>query len=177
MTFTYLFILAVVLSVGLRHWLAMRQIRHVAIHRSSVPNEFAHTISLADHQKAADYTIAKLRLGLIENFFGALVLIAFTLLGGLELLNQTLLGIFGPGILQQMTLLVSLFLISGILDLPFSWKKQFGIEAAYGFNRMTPKLFWMDMLKGVVLAAALGLPLLWLVLELMSNSEIGRAHV
>lgn len=170
MTFTYLFILAVVLSVGLRHWLAMRQIRHVAIHRSSVPNEFAHTISLADHQKAADYTIAKLRLGLIENFFGALVLIAFTLLGGLELLNQTLLGIFGPGILQQMSLLVSLFLISGILDLPFSWKKQFGIEAAYGFNRMTPKLFWMDMLKGVVLAAALGLPLLWLVLELMSNS-------
>ncbi|MEY3832163.1 MAG: hypothetical protein RJA82_1111, partial [Pseudomonadota bacterium] len=88
MTFTYLFILALVLSVGLRHWLAMRQIRHVANHRASVPNEFAHTISLVDHQKAADYTIAKLRLGLIENFFAAFVLIAFTLLGGLELLNQ-----------------------------------------------------------------------------------------
>jgi len=70
----------------------MRQIRHVANHRASVPNEFAHTISLVDHQKAADYTIAKLRLGLTENFVAAFILIAFTLLGGLELLNQTLLG-------------------------------------------------------------------------------------
>lgn len=170
MTFTYLFILALVLSVGLRHWLAIRQIRHVTLHRPSVPNEFAHTISLADHQKAADYTVAKLRLELLENFFGAFVLIAFTLLGGLDLLNQVLLGLLGAGIFQQMALLVSLFLISGILDLPFSWKKQFGIEAAYGFNRMTPMLFWMDMIKGIGLAAALGLPLLWLVLELMSSS-------
>jgi len=170
MTFTYLFILALVLSVGLRHWLAMRQIRHVANHRASVPNEFAHTISLVDHQKAADYTIAKLRLGLTENFVAAFILISFTLLGGLELLNQTLLGLLGPGILQQMALLVSIFLISGILDLPFTWKKQFGIEAAYGFNRMTPKLFWLDMIKGIALASALGLPLLWLVLELMSSS-------
>ena len=120
MTFTYLFILALVLSVGLRHWLAMRQIRHIATHRASVPNEFAHTISLVDHQKAADYTIAKLRLGLIENFFTAFVLIAFTLLGGLELLNQMLLDLLGPGTLQQMALLISIFLISGILDLPFT---------------------------------------------------------
>lgn len=170
MTFTYLFILALVLSVGLRHWLAMRQIRHVANHRASVPNEFAHTISLVDHQKAADYTIAKLRLGLIENFFAAFVLIAFTLLGGLELLNQMLIDLLGPGTLQQMALLISIFLISGIFDLPFTWKKQFGIEAAYGFNRMTPALFWLDMIKGVALASALGLPLLWLVLELMSSS-------
>lgn len=170
MTFTLIFIVALLLSVGMRHWLAMRQIRHVALHRASVPNEFASRVSLADHQKAADYTIAKLRLGLLENAFGAFVLIGFTLLGGLEWLNQTLLGIFGPGIGQQIVLLISLAFISGILDLPFTWKKQFGIEAAFGFNRMTPRLFLLDTLKGVALAAALGLPLLWLVLELMASS-------
>ncbi len=170
MIFTSIFIAALLLSVGLRHWLAMRQIRHVALHRASVPNEFAQRITLADHQKAADYTISKLRLGILENVFGAFVLIVFTVLGGLELLNQGLLHLMGAGIVQQMALLVSLFLISGVLDLPFSWKKQFGIEAAYGFNRMTPRLFWLDLLKGMGLAAALGLPLLWLVLELMSKS-------
>ncbi len=121
MTFTWIFIVALLLSVGMRHWLAMRQIRHVALHRASVPNEFASRVSLADHQKAADYTIAKLRLGLLENAFGALVLIGFTLLGGLEWLNQTLLNLMGPGITQQILLLVSLALISGLLDLPFTW--------------------------------------------------------
>lgn len=170
MTFTYIFIAALLLSVGMRHWLAMRQIRHVALHRTSVPNEFAQRISLADHQKAADYTIAKLKLGLLENGFSAFVLIGFTLLGGLEFLNQALLNLMGAGIVQQIALLVLLTLISGVLDLPFSWKKQFGIEAAFGFNRMTPALFWIDLLKGVGLAAALGLPLLWLVLELMAKS-------
>ncbi|NCX50291.1 MAG: M48 family peptidase, partial [Burkholderiaceae bacterium] len=170
MTFTLIFIAALLLSVGMRHWLAMRQIRHVALHRASVPNEFASRVSLADHQKAADYTIAKLRFGLLENAFGAFVLIGFTLLGGLEWLNQTLLSMLGSGIAQQMLLLVSLALISGILDLPFTWKKQFGIEAAFGFNRMTPRLFWLDTIKGIALAAALGLPLLWLVLELMATS-------
>jgi STE24 endopeptidase len=170
MTFTYIFIAALLLSVGMRHWLAMRQIRHVALHRASVPNEFAQRISLADHQKAADYTIAKLKLGLLENGFSAFVLIGFTLLGGLEFLNQALLNLMGAGIAQQIALLVLLTLISGVLDLPFSWKKQFGIEAAFGFNRMTPALFWIDLLKGVGLAAALGLPLLWLVLELMAKS-------
>jgi STE24 endopeptidase len=170
MTFTYIFIAALLLSIGMRHWLAMRQIRHVALHRASVPNEFAQRISLADHQKAADYTIAKLKLGLLENGFSAFVLIGFTLLGGLEFLNQALLNLMGAGIAQQIALLVLLTLISGVLDLPFSWKKQFGIEAAFGFNRMTPALFWIDLLKGVGLAAALGLPLLWLVLELMAKS-------
>ena len=110
MTFTYIFIAALLLSVGMRHWLAVRQIRHVALHRASVPNEFAQRISLADHQKAADYTIAKLKLGLLENGFSAFVLIGFTLLGGLEFLNQALLNLMGAGIAQQIALLVLLIM-------------------------------------------------------------------
>ncbi|MBJ7380086.1 MAG: M48 family metallopeptidase [Polynucleobacter sp.] len=170
MTFTYIFLAALLISVALRHWLAQRQIRYVASHRNAVPENFAQKISLADHQKAADYTIAKLRLELLENSFAALILLVFTLLGGLDLLNQILKHGLGDGIGQQMALLVSLAIISGILDLPFSWKKQFGIEARFGFNRMSPKLFWLDMAKGVGLGAALGLPLLWIVLTLIDSA-------
>ena len=170
MTFTYIFLAALLISVALRHWLAQRQIRYVASHRNAVPENFAQKISLADHQKAADYTIAKLRLELLENSFAALILLVFTLLGGLDLLNQILKHGLGDGIGQQMALLVSLAIISGILDLPFSWKRQFGIEARFGFNRMSPKLFWLDMAKGVGLGAALGLPLLWIVLTLIDSA-------
>ena len=84
MTFTWIFIAALLLSVGMRHWLAMRQIRHVALHRASVPNEFASRISLADHQKAADYTLAKSRLALYDLALDAMLLLAWTLLGGLH---------------------------------------------------------------------------------------------
>ena len=170
MTFTIIFLAAFLLSFGLRHWLAQRQIRHVAKHRDAVPQEFAEKITLADHQKAADYTIAKLRLGILENGLSAFMLIAFTLLGGLDLLNQFLQKSLGSGIGEQMALLCSIFVISSLVDLPFSWYKQFHLEDGFGFNRMTPKLFWLDMLKGLALGAAIGLPLLWLVLSLMAKA-------
>jgi STE24 endopeptidase len=143
---------------------------HVAKNRNVVPSEFATRISLAEHQKAADYTIAKLRLGTLENILSAFVLIAFTLLGGLEYLNQLITQWLGVGITQQMVLLCSIFLITGILDLPFAWYKQFKLEENFGFNRMTPKLFFMDLLKGLALGAALGLPLLWVILSLMAEA-------
>ena len=125
MTFTFIFLAAFFLSFGMRYWLAQRQMRHVAQNRNVVPSEFATRISLAEHQKAADYTIAKLRLGTLENILSAFVLIAFTLLGGLEYLNQLITQGLGVGITQQMVLLCSIFLITGVLDLPFAWYKQF----------------------------------------------------
>jgi STE24 endopeptidase len=170
MTFTFIFLAAFFLSFGMRYWLAQRQMLHVAKNRNVVPSEFATRISLAEHQKAADYTIAKLRLGTLENILSAFVLIAFTLLGGLEYLNQLITQWLGVGITQQMVLLCSIFLITGILDLPFAWYKQFKLEENFGFNRMTPKLFFMDLLKGLALGAALGLPLLWVILSLMAEA-------
>ena len=149
MTFTIVFLIAFIASFGLRHWLSQRQIRHVAINRDVVPAEFASQISLAEHQKAADYTIAKLRLGILENGVSAIILISFTLLGGLQILNLSLLQLLGEGIAQQMALLISIVLISGILDLPFSWYKQFYLEERFGFNRMNGKLFFSDMFKGL----------------------------
>lgn len=170
MTFTIVFLIAFVTSFGLRHWLSQRQIRHVANHRDSVPAEFAQQITLAEHQKAADYTIAKLRLGILENGVSAIILISFTLLGGLQFLNSALLELLGEGVPQQIALLVSIVLISGIIDIPFSWYKQFHLEERFGFNRMNTRLFFSDMFKGIGVGGAIGVPLLWVVLSLMERA-------
>ena len=170
MTFTIVFLLAFLASFGLRHWLAQRQIRYVANHREQVPPDFVQKVTLAEHQKAADYTITKLRLGILENGVSAIVLIAFTLLGGLQILNLALLQILGAGIPQQIALLLSIVLISGVIDLPFSWYKQFHLEQRFGFNRMGKKLFFIDMLKGILIGGAIGIPLLWIILSLMSKA-------
>jgi STE24 endopeptidase len=170
MTFTIIFLIAFIASFGLRHWLSQRQIRHVAVHRHSVLTEFAAQITLAEHQKAADYTIAKLRLGILENGVSAVILIAFTLMGGLQILNMGLLELLGEGIAQQIALLISIVIISGIIDLPFSWYKQFYLEERFGFNRMNTRLFFSDMFKGLGVGGAIGVPLLWVILSLMAQA-------
>ena len=170
MTFTIAFLIAFLASFGLRHWLAQRQMRFVAKHRDSVPAEFAEKVTLAEHQKAADYTIAKLRLGVLENGVSAIILIGFTLLGGLQILNISLLQLLGDGITQQIALLGSIAIISGIVDLPFTWYKQFHLEERFGFNRMGKQLFFIDMIKGLGVGAAIGIPLLWVILSLMAKA-------
>jgi len=170
MTFTIVFLIAFATSFGLRYWLSQRQIRYVAKHRAQVPAEFAQKVSLAEHQKAADYTIAKLRLGILENSVSAIVLIGFTLLGGLQILNLTLIGSLGQGIIQQIALLVSIVLISSVIDLPFSWYKQFHLEERFDFNRMSKKLFFIDLIKGALLGGVIGIPLLWIILSLMAQA-------
>ena len=170
MTFTIAFLIAFLASFGLRHWLAQRQMRFVAKHRNSVPAEFAEKVTLAEHQKAADYTIAKLRLGVLENGVSAIILIGFTLLGGLQILNISLSQLLGDGITQQIALLGSIVIISGIVDLPFSWYKQFHLEERFGFNRMGKQLFFIDMIKGLGVGAAIGIPLLLVILSLMAKA-------
>ena len=170
MTFTIAFLIAFLASFGLRHWLAQRQMCFVAKHRDSVPAEFAEKVTLTEHQKAADYTIAKLRLGVLENGVSAIILIGFTLLGGLQILNISLSQLLGDGITQQIALLGSIVIISGIVDLPFSWYKQFHLEERFGFNRMGKQLFFIDMIKGLGVGAAIGIPLLWVILSLMAKA-------
>jgi len=161
--------LAAVLVANLltKLWLSGRQVRHVAQHRAHVPDAFAHTISLEAHQKAADYTLAKSRVGLIDLALDAITLMAWTLLGGLDLLNQVTLNWLGEGMGQQVALVVSFTLIGGLIGLPLSLYQTFGIEQRFGFNNTTPKLWVSDMLKGLLVGMVLGLPILWLVLWLM----------
>ncbi len=164
---TLAFAACLLAGLAVKFWLASRQVRHVAQHRDAVPAPFDATVPLPAHQRAADYTIAKLRLGLLETAFGAAVLLAWTLLGGLDLLNQALIGWLGGGMTQQLALLAAFALIGGVLDLPFSLYGTFVVEERFGFNKMTWKLWLADTVKSTLLGAAIGLPIAWLILWLM----------
>ena len=168
-TFTLVFTSLLLLNLLLKFWLSSRQMRHVAQHRAAVPEAFAATIDTAAHHKAADYTIAKLRLGHWDMALDTAMLVMWTLLGGLGLLDQGLLDLMGPGMWQQISLVVSFILISALVSLPLSYIQTFKIEHAFGFNRMTLGLWLTDMVKASLLGAVLGLPLLWLVLYLMQS--------
>ena len=148
-------------------WLSGRQVRHVAQHRAQVPAAFAHTISLDAHQKAADYTLAKARVGMVDLGLDAITLMVWTLLGGLDLLNQVTRQWLGEGMGQQIALVMSFALIGGLMSLPLSLYQTFGIEQRFGFNHTTLKLWLSDLLKGLLVGLLLGLPILWLVLWLM----------
>ncbi len=150
-----------------RFWLVGRQVKHVAQHRGSVPTVFADTITLAAHQKAADYTIAKARLGVIEMALGAAVLVCWSLLGGLSSLNEALLGLLGTGLWQQLALLAAFFVVGGLLELPIAWYRTFRLEEQFGFNKMTLGLWLSDGLKGALVGGLIGLPIAALVLWLM----------
>lgn len=150
-----------------RLWLSSRQIRHVARHRDAVPAPFAARVSLAAHQKAADYSLAKLRLELFEMAWNAALLLGWTLLGGLDWLNQLLRSQLGDGLLQQVALLAGFFAITALLELPWTWVRTFRVEQAHGFNRMTLGLWLADGIKSALVGAAIGLPFAALLLWLM----------
>lgn len=171
--FTAVFTAVLVLGVLLKLYLASRQMRHVAAHRDTVPAAFAATISLDSHRKAADYTITKARFGLLELAFGTAVLLGWTLLGGIDMLNQALvgssLGSYGAMVVP-LALLAAFGLISGVLDLPFTLYSTFVIEERFGFNKMTFRLRLGDLLKSTVVGVLIGLPVVALMLWIMGSA-------
>ncbi|MCA3240030.1 MAG: M48 family metallopeptidase [Rubrivivax sp.] len=170
---TAAFVAALLLSLATRLWLATRQMRHVAAHRGAVPAAFAASVPLEAHQRAADYTLAKGRLGLVTTFIGTATVLGWTLLGGLDALNTLLRDALLPSwgeLGYQLALLTAVSLIGGLIDLPGEWVATFRLEQRFGFNRTTPALWWADQAKGVLVGAALGLPLAALVLWIMAAS-------
>ncbi len=171
--FTGIFTTLLVLGLLARFYLASRQIRHVAQHRDAVPAAFASTISLQAHQKAADYTITKARFGLLEMAFSAAVLLCWTLLGGIDALNQSLVhsGLAAYGsLVPQLGLLAAFGVIGGLLDLPFTLYSTFRIEERFGFNKMTLKLWLTDLVKSTLVGIVIGLPIVALILWLMGSA-------
>ena len=168
-TFTQLFLLMFVFSIGLRLWLSARQIAHIRQHRDNVPESFADKITLEEHQKAADYTTTKTTFGRLPLFYDACLLLLWTLGGGLEWLDQSIIAMeFGP-IMTGITVMLAFMLISSALDLPFSIYTTFVIEEKFGFNNTTVKTFIIDMIKGSALGLAIGVPLLFAILWLMEQ--------
>ena len=168
---TWLFATALLAALAARLWLATRQVHHVAAHRGAVPIAFASRVSLEAHQRAADYTVAKMRFGLLTTAFGSALLLGWTLLGGLDALNAWVRDAVLPrwgALPYQLVLLSAFVLVGALLDLPFEWWRTFRIEQRFGFNRSGWRLFVADLLKGALVAALLGLPLAALVLWIMA---------
>ncbi|MEK0434033.1 MAG: hypothetical protein RL369_82 [Pseudomonadota bacterium] len=169
-SFSLLFAAFLIATLGTKLWLASRHIQHIVRHRDSVPEQFAAKIPLAAHQKAADYTVAKTKLKIVLLVVNAVVLVAFTLLGGLQWLSEMLAPVFGVGIVYQLALVAAVSIISSVIDLPLDYYKQFTLEERFGFNKMTPGLFFSDLIKHSLVGAAIGLPLLWVTLTLMEKA-------
>lgn len=168
--FTQLFIFFLILTVIVRSWLATRQIRHIKAHQEKVPEQFAGSISLASHQKAAAYTVAKTRFSLVSLIAETVVLLGFTLFGGLEKLSDWVLGWTGNDMIYQIALIALASIIVGAIDLPFDYWRQFVLEEKFGFNKMTPALFAGDIVKSMILGIIIGLPVIWVLLAVMGKT-------
>ena len=167
--FTLFFIAALALTTLARLWLARRHLAHVGAHRGAVPEAFHEKISLADHQKAADYTSAKTRFAMLGILFDAALLLVFTVAGGIQFIADLCNGWFDTPLTQGMATIVAVLLLSSLLEVPFSLYRTFIIEAHFGFNKMTLRLYLTDAAKSLLLGAAIGLPLLFGVLWLMER--------
>lgn len=167
---TWIFLLAVAAGTVTRLWLANRQIAAVTRHRAQVPEPFAQSVSPADHHKAADYSVARTRLGRIDTLIDAVVLLGLTLGGGIEAIDRLWMRISLPEPWHGALVVLSVLLVVGLIGLPLSLWSTFKVEARFGFNRTTVALFLVDRLKGLALGLAIGGPLLLAALELMRHS-------
>jgi STE24 endopeptidase len=168
--FTTVFLSFLAASVLVRLWLSQRQISHIQVHNDNVPAAFADRISLEDHQRAADYSCSKLRVGRVMLGWETLWLLLWTLGGGINLIDQWYSGLGYPTLITGIGVIFTLTLISSILDLPFSLYLTFVVEERFGFNKTTPSIWFVDMLKTTLLIALLGVPLLAAILWLMNQA-------
>jgi STE24 endopeptidase len=168
-TFTTLFLAALTLTFLAQIWLATRHIHHVLAHRHRVPDDFSSRITLESHQKAADYTCAKTRLGYISITLDTLLLLALTLGGGLNALADFWSNWFSDPLIHGMALIVSAVLLMSVAGIPVSYYRTFVIENKFGFNKMSPRMFFLDLIKRTILGGLLGVPLLLGILWLMQK--------
>ena len=156
---TIIVAVAIVAGFLFERWLDGRQVRYVAAHRDEVPAAFAGRISLEDHRKAADYTIAKQRLGLKQDIAGAALSLVLLVGGGFALLHSAVAATFGSGAVGSLALAGALALISAAISIPFDYVATFGVEQRFGFNRSTRALFFADLAKSILLTVAFMVPL------------------
>ena len=168
--FTYIFLFSLFAGIFVQWFLVQKQINSVRSSRDNVPEAFNDKISLEAHQKAADYTEAKVKTGLLELIIGSALLLLWTLAGGLQFLDNWLRTFGMSEIFTGTALILSVFAIMAILELPLSLFKIFKIEQSFGFNKMTPKVFFVDLLKNTIVGFLIGAPILLFVLWIMENS-------
>ncbi|MGJ0431443.1 M48 family metallopeptidase [Methylobacter sp.] len=168
-TFTIIFIIALIISYSVQFWLSKRQAAYVKSHRNAVPEAFKNSVSLEAHQKAADYTIAKGKLGDIDSIIGVIVLLLLTVGGGINAAFELWASFDLSPRIASIGAIATLFLVMHLIDLPTSIYQTFVIEEKFGFNKSTPKQFIKDQFLQLALSAAIGLPLLALILWIMDS--------
>lgn len=166
--FAIVFLLAVAGSALVRLWLALRHIRHVHANRGAVPTAFASEITLEAHQKAADYSVARSRFGIVHGLFDSVLLLALTFGGWVQAIYDAAAALTSIELLRGVAFFALLGSVLTLIELPFDWYRTFVVEQRFGFNKMTPGLFLADTLKTLVLGAALALPFIALLLWLMA---------
>jgi STE24 endopeptidase len=169
LTFYYLFIFLLITTTFFQVWLTKRHIAHIYKNKKSVPIAFSKTISISDHKKAADYTIAKSNIGVIDLFIQAIFLYLLTLGGGINILTDTFSNLINNELVIGALVIISVMLISSIVDLPLSIYKTFNIDERFGFNRMTSQIFLSDLIKQSILSIVIGVPILFISLWIISN--------
>lgn len=168
-TITLIFLAVLSATIVIRLWLGLRHVGHIQSHRNAVPAAFSHTISLESHQKAADYTAAKTRLTLAQAVVQALLLLGFTLGGGLQWLDETWRTLLPETeLLRGALVIVSAFVVSSLVDLPFDYYKTFTVDERFGFNRMSRGMFFGDIVKHALVGMVMGAPILFAALWLMN---------
>jgi len=167
---TVAFLAFLLTGVLLRVWLARRQMHAVAAHREHVPAPFAPAVSLEQHRKAADYTAARARVGIVETVFDAALLVLMTLGGGLEWLDRIWRGFEWGALATGTAMILSVFLVLSLLSLPFAIYRTFVVEERFGFNKTTPVLFMTDLVKSAALMLLLGAPLVAAILWIMHSA-------
>ena len=168
-TFTLIFLGFLAAGIMVQWLLVNRHIRHIRQNRAQVPAAFRGKIPLAAHHKAADYTRAKAKTNLADLIQGAVFILLWTLAGGLQWLDTFWRAFELPALWHGTLFILSVFAIMSALNLPLSLYRTFKLEAAFGFNRMTPRVFLIDLLKNALLGLAIGAPLLLLVLWIMDS--------
>ncbi|WP_373018987.1 M48 family metallopeptidase [Thiomicrorhabdus sp.] len=166
---TQLFLTALILNLLIEAWLNIKNQFHIRQHRDQVPDEFSEVVTLEAHQKAADYSRAKLQLGRMGLFYDAAILAFMTIGGGFQDIYNLWLNTSLEPIWRDVGFLLSTLWFLSLLHLPFSLISTFKIEADFGFNKTTPAKFVSDMVKQWALMLALGLPLVWVILSIMNN--------
>ena len=170
-TLTFVFIGLLITTTLTRLWLGSRHIGYVQAHRGQVPLAFKESISLESHQKAADYSAAKTKLVLVEAVVQALLLAVLTMGGGLQLIDHIWRDILpNHDIIRGALVICSALFISSLIDLPFEYYKTFTVDEKFGFNKMTLKMFFSDLVKHSLVGLALGLPILFAALWLMQGA-------
>ena len=168
--FTYIFLISLLAGILVQWLLVYKHSSCILKNRSNVPDAFSDKISIEAHQKAADYTRAKVKLGLVELIVGSIIIVLWTIGGGLELLDNLWRAYEMSEIITGTIMILSVFAIMAILDLPISLFKIFKLEQSFGFNKMTTKIFFQDLFKSTLMGLVIGTPLILLVLWIMKSS-------